>query len=101
MKYAYSAPDRGTTALSSANARAPRRDKKPQMIQMIKQRPTDPERSKALVGDMKIPEPVSLYFYYIILGFFGRHHCNFNLMQYFYQQVFIFFYCVLNILRSK
>ena len=57
MKYAYSAPERGTTVLNSAKANAPNRDSTPQLIQTIKQNPTDPDRSKALVGDTKMPEP--------------------------------------------
>lgn len=43
--------------LNSANASAPSRDNKPQEIQTIRQRPTDPDLSRALVGDTNIPEP--------------------------------------------
>jgi len=57
MKYAYSAPERGTTVLSSAKANAPNKDNTPQLIQTIRQNPTDPDRSSALVGDTKMPEP--------------------------------------------
>jgi len=57
MQYTYSAPERGTTVLNSAKANAPNRDSTPQLNQTTKQNPTDPDRSKALVGDTKMPEP--------------------------------------------
>ena len=57
MKYAYSAPDLGTTVLSSAKASAPQRERIPHVVQIIKHSPIEPDLSSALVGDTNIPDP--------------------------------------------
>lgn len=43
--------------LNSAKARAPRSERMPHDVQIIKHKPNEPEYLRALVGETKIPEP--------------------------------------------